>query len=393
MTTTTSSRPTSTLQSSGGAGLRELIVCSLEAWDEVWRRNQFFTDVLLRRNPALRVLFVEPAADPLFDLRNRRRPAPPRMRVISADGRLRALRPLKPFPRRLGRSVDDLLCTQVVLAAKLLGFSRPVLWLNDVTYGALIGRTGWPSLYDVTDDWLVASPTSPEVERLQRLDRLALDSADEVVVCSQALAASRGRDRTVSIIPNGVDVEHFRRSSPRPRDLADAPVAVYVGSLHDERLDVQLLVELAHSLPRLSVVLVGPESLGRDSRRLLADLPNVFLLGARPYRDVPAYLQHADVIVVPHRVSPFTESLDPIKAYECLAVDTPTVATPVAGFRTHVGSFHIVARDGFVERVAGVLSEPQPRCPAVTAISWEERTAAFESVLYEAIQDVTRAGA
>ena len=49
--------------------------------------------------------------------------------------------------------------------------------------------------------------------------------------------------------------------------------------------------------------------------------PNVHLLGARPYEDVPAYLQHADVVIVPHRVSPFTESLDPIKAYECLAID------------------------------------------------------------------------
>ena len=48
---------------------------------------------------------------------------------------------------------------------------------------------------------------------------------------------------------------------------------------------------------------------------------------------MPGYLQHADVVIVPHVVSPFTESLDPIKAYECLAVGRPTVATPVPGFR------------------------------------------------------------
>ncbi len=40
------------------------------------------------------------------------------------------------------------------------------------------------------------------------------------------------------------------------------------------------------------------------------------LLGARPSADVPAYLQHADVLVVPHIVTPFTDSLDPIKLYE-----------------------------------------------------------------------------
>ena len=212
---------------------------------------------------------------------------------------------------------------------------RPMLWINDVTYAPLIARTGWPSLYDVTDDWLLAPFEPRQLQRLRRLDALALAQADEVVVCSPALAESRGTTRPVSLVPNGVDVEHFRRPRPRPPDLPAAPTAVYVGSLHEARLDVELVADLADALPQLNVVLVGPDSLDRESHDLLARRPSMHLLGARPYADVPAYLQHADVVIVPHRVSPFTESLDPIKAYECLAITTPTVATPVAGFREH----------------------------------------------------------
>ena len=37
--------------------------------------------------------------------------------------------------------------------------------------------------------------------------------------------------------------------------------------------------------------------------------------------------------MVPHLVNAFTESLDPIKAYEYAAVGRPVVTTPVAGFR------------------------------------------------------------
>lgn len=48
--------------------LQELVFCSLEPWDEVWRRNQYFLDGLLRRNPRLRVLLIEPVADPLLSL-------------------------------------------------------------------------------------------------------------------------------------------------------------------------------------------------------------------------------------------------------------------------------------------------------------------------------------
>jgi glycosyltransferase involved in cell wall biosynthesis len=56
-------------------------------------------------------------------------------------------------------------------------------------------------------------------------------------------------------------------------------------------------------------------------------------LGARAHDDVVAYLQHADVLVVPHMVTLFTDSLDPIKLYEYAAVGRPVVSTPVAGFR------------------------------------------------------------
>jgi glycosyltransferase involved in cell wall biosynthesis len=364
--------------------LRELVVCSLEPWDEIWRRNQFFVDALLRVNPTLRVLFVEPPADVLFDLTKRRRPSLPRFRAL-VDGRLRLFRPLKPLPRRLGALTDELLFRQVRLAVRVVGFVRPALWINDVTYAPLISRTGWPSLYDVTDDWLLAPFEPRELQRLHRLDAMALAQADEVVVCSPTLAQSRGTTRPVSLVPNGVDVEHFRRPWPRPSDLPTAPTAVYVGSLHDARLDVELVANLADVLPRLNVVLVGPDSLGAESRHLLGCRPSVHLLGARPYSDVPAYLQHADVVIVPHRVSPFTESLDPIKAYECLAIRTPTVATPVAGFREHAAALQIADREDFPERVLEALSSPIQGSRA-ECVGWDVRAHGFEDVLVRAIR-------
>ena len=56
-------------------------------------------------------------------------------------------------------------------------------------------------------------------------------------------------------------------------------------------------------------------------------------MGERANSQVPAYLQHADVLVVPHLVNEFTDSLDPIKLYEYRAVGRPIVSTPVSGFR------------------------------------------------------------
>lgn len=365
------------------SSLRELVVCSLEPWDDVWRRNQFLAEELLRRLPALRILFVEPPADVLFELSRQRRPTGSRMSVLRG-GRLYAFRPLKPLPRRCGSFSDRWLHRCVVAATQRLGFTQPTLWLNDVNYAPLIRRTRWPSVYDVTDDWLLAPFAPREIARLRALDAVALADADEVVVCSPALAASRGRDRAVTLIPNGVDTEHFRRARPRPADLAPAPTAVYVGTLHESRLDIELVIELARSVSTLSVVLVGPDALSVAASNRLEAEAGITVLGPRAYADVPAYLQHADIVIVPHLVTPFTESLDPIKAYECLAVEPPTVATPVAGFRELAGSIRVASREAFVAAVEETLAAPPRRRPAAAAASWVDRARAFERVLMRA---------
>lgn len=366
--------------------LRDLVVCSLEAWDDVWRRNQFFVDALLRRHPRLRVLFVEPPVDPLFDVWSRRMPPFPRLRRLSHEGRLWTMRPLKPLPRACGPLVDSAIRLQLLAATRVLGIAQPILWINDVTYAPLIARTGWPSLYDVTDDWLLAPTSARERARLQRLDHLALVHADEVVVCSPALAASRGADRRVTLIPNGVDVGHLRSPQARPSDLPESPVAVYVGSLHEARLDVDLVCTVASVLPDVTLAFVGPDALSSSSRERLLRLANVRLLGPRPYSSVPAYLQHADAVIVPHRISPFTESLDPIKAYECLAIDTPTVATSVAGFREHSLVLEVVEPSGFAERLADVLHGRVAQRARQMPVGWEERSRAFEAALASAGQ-------
>jgi glycosyltransferase involved in cell wall biosynthesis len=361
---------------------RCIVVCSLEPWDEVYRRNQFLVRELTDADPTLRILFVEPSADPLHELVNRRRwphlrdagrlrPVPDRPQVIR-------FQPVKPAPRRFGRWVDASLARQVFRAAARAEIVHPTLWINDLGLAEMTTRCGWPVLYDVTDDWLAASTSAHERSERARREARLLRVAGSVVVCSPELARRKGRDRAVHLVPNAVDIAHFTEPRPRPTDLPDGPVALYAGTLHDDRLDVELLCECAQCLTDVQFVLVGPDALSAASREQLAR-PNVRILGARPYADVPAYLQHASVIIVPHAVNDFTESLDPIKAYECLAVRRPTIATPVAGFRDLGGAITVAGRDDFASTLRSILDRdaerPQPSAPVPT---WQERAAAFD---------------
>ena len=367
-----------------GAMPRELVVCSLEGWDDVWRRNQFLVRELLRRDPLLRVLFVEPPLDVVHSLRRRHPLGRTGLTPVADQPGLWRLRPRKVLPRIVGPFADDSLMRQLQRAVMRLGFTQPTLWVNFVNYAPLVARVPWPSVYDITDDWLLAPATPRELARTRRCEEILLREADEIVVCSPALAASRGGSRPVRLVPNAVDVEHFRSPRPRPPDLPTGPTAVYVGTLHEQRLDVALCAELALGHPGLTLVLVGPNALTASSSAQLTSLPNVHLLGPRPYHDVPAYLQHASVVVVPHVVTPFTESLDPIKAYECLAIEVPTVATPIAGFRELSDRLRVVPRERFVEAVATALAGSRPTEPARDVPDWRGRVQEFAAVLEQA---------
>jgi hypothetical protein len=84
-------------------------------------------------------------------------------------------------------------------------------------------------------------------------------------------------------------------------------------------------------------------------------------------------------------VTPFTDSLDPIKAYECLATRRPTVSTPVAGFRELADRVTVASRQDFVSQVIQTLACPGSQSRSEMHLpSWDDRAAQFEDALLRA---------
>lgn len=364
-----------------------LLVVSLEPWDRIWRRNQYIVDGLLRSDPALEVLFVEPPADPLHAAvsgghvaigRGRRDPE-------GYGGRLHLFQPTKLLPRRAGRLADGLLRAAIRRAVRELGWADGVLWINDPAQAPLLDVLDWPSVYDITDDWVAAVRGTREHARIETGDAELLRRSDEVIVCSAGLQRTKGAERPVHLIANAVEVGRYRRPAPRPADLPDRPVALYAGTLHEDRLDVDLVLRTAESVEDGVVVLLGPDALGAANRARLAAHPRVVLAGARGRDDVPGYLQHAHVLLVPHIVDDFTESLDPIKLYEYLAVGRPVVSTGVAGFRDAAG-VEVATAEGFPAAVSARLTRWRPSTAVADVPDWRDRVAEVRSVL-AALQD------
>lgn len=367
--------------------MTDLVVVSLERWDDVWRRNQHLVAQLLRADPGLRVLFVEPPADPVHDLRSRRRPQfGRRLRELPeiAAGRLHAVRPVKWMPRRLDPGADHRLARAVMRAASRLGMRHPLLWINDPGLASLAELSGWPTLYDITDDWLAADRPDAERRRTAANEATLFRLAGEVVVCSPELARRKGDLRRVELIPNAVDVADYRRPRPRPADLPAGPVALYLGTVHGDRIDARVCEATALALgTRGTLVLVGPNLLDAERLRRL-ERAGVRLLGPRRRDDVAGYLQHADVLVVPHVVDAFTDSLDPIKLYEYRAVGRPVVSTPVAGFRdANDPLITVAAGAAFADAVVRSVPSPTrfPDDADAPVPDWADRASEMAAVL------------
>jgi teichuronic acid biosynthesis glycosyltransferase TuaH len=323
-----------------------MIFVSLENWDEIWRRNQFLCAGLAQRYPHSKILFVGLARDVSNRLRRGRfsELRQPPAHAVPGYPSITFTQPLKVLPNSLqsGRRINETMMRRhIQKAAAALQLRAPLLWINDHAAVHLAGRMDERGvIYDITDDWTLA--TIPEKLKvcIQTQDEQLCHKADLVVVCSEDLQRTRGNfGSKVLLLPNGVDVRHYRDlampSLPPEANLWPAPVFGYTGTLHDDRINVDLVIALARAFPDGSVVLIGPDALSVKARARLQDERNISLIGAVPYAHIPEYMARFDVCIVPHHETAFTESLNPIKLWEYLACGKPIVSSDIAGFRKY----------------------------------------------------------
>lgn len=342
---------------------RHLGLLSLERWDHVWRRNQHLASQLIEQGIVERITFVEPAG---WGAEETGQPSPgittvrPQLRIPKRAGGLRLL--AATLRRGPLRDVD-------------------VLWINDAPLGRWAARPGQSAFYDVTDDWREATNSDRVRRRLVAAENW-LSTRTATVVCSQELASrwSQRYGLQPAIVPNGVDLRVWRDVVPVNLP-GDGPHVGYVGTLHAERLDVDLVEELARSPAVGTVHLVGPDLLDSASRARL-DAVGVRRKGPVPHIEVPGWMRAFDVLICPHLVTPFTLSLDAIKAYEYAAAGRPVVATPTSGFQASSAADGIITdRSGFVASTVAVLGATAGQGGPSSPVGWDQRARHLGEVL------------
>lgn len=248
----------------------------------------------------------------------------------------------------------------------------PALWAGR--------RLGIPVVYEARAFWedaAVDHGTTREGSVRYRITRaletLMFRRAGGVVVIGAAMRdelARRGVDPSrVTVVPNGVDTEHFS-PVPRSEELAQrfglngAPVLGFIGSFYRYeglRFLMEAVPDLRRRLPGVRVLLVGGGEEDGQLRALGRDLgDSVIFAGQVPHREVRDYYSLIDIFVCPRLSMRLTELVTPLKPLEAMAMGRPVLASDVGGLAELIENgvtgvlFAAGSRDALVEG-AGLL--------------------------------------
>ena len=248
------------------------------------------------------------------------------------------------------------------LTATLLdGLPLPIFWYYTpaaVAFSEHLERR--LAIYDNMDELSGFRGASSD---LFRLEQVLLETADLVFTGGYSLyEAKRQRHAAVHCFPSSVDVAHFRQARdgklPDPADQASLPHPRlgYIGVI-DERMDMTFVAELSEARPEWQLVFVGPVV-----KIDVADLPrrsNIHWLGMKTYRELPHYLAHWDLALMPFVLDRSTRFISPTKTPEFLAAGLPVLSTPVRDVVRAYGG-----RDGLVS----IVDTPQAAIAAAENI-------------------------
>lgn len=157
----------------------------------------------------------------------------------------------------------------------------------------------------------------------------AARKADAVVTTSIPLAERlRNYNDNTVCIANAADFEHFSSLQQVPDEYRDRTKKriVYTGNI-GLRIDYELIESIAMSFPNADVVLVGPRDSNYFGGGALEKMSNIQFLGPKRYEVLPAYIQHADVLLIPFLKNNLTHHIYPLKLNEYLASGNPILTT------------------------------------------------------------------
>ncbi|MGI4884728.1 MAG: glycosyltransferase family 1 protein [Janthinobacterium lividum] len=198
------------------------------------------------------------------------------------------------------------------------------------------------TVYDCMDELAAFKFAPPE---LRQREQELFERADLVFTGGMTIYESkREQHPDAHPFPSSIDKAHFgqaRGPMAEPADQAGIahPRIGFFGVV-DERLDIELLAQLAANHPEWQFVIIGP--VVKIDPATLPRPANIHYLGGKDYQELPAYLKGWDVATLLFADNESTKFISPTKTPEYLAAGNPVVSTPIRDVVRPYGDLDLV---------------------------------------------------
>ncbi len=272
-----------------------------------------------------------------------------------------------------------LLSRQVRERMARAGIDKPLLWITVPSALPVVGTLDEHAvIYYCADDF--GSLAGIDHKPILDMEKQLVARADLIIVVSDVLAAKFPPHKTI-VVPHGVDFDVFTTPVPRAPDLPTGrKIAGFYGSL-PHWVDPTLIARSAAELPDWLFVFVGGGQLFADG----AAPANTLFLGARPHGDLPRYVQHWDVSLLPYRDCEPLRAGNPLKLREYLAAGTPIASVDFPALTPYRSLVSLADHPAHFSRAildaANDSARNEARRDAVASSTWEARAADVAAAL------------
>lgn len=320
----------------------ENIICFAKDWNEDPTSNNHIILELAKNN---RVLWLNSISMRVPDFGSKRDVLKLLRKVweflrgpVSVGDSLYVFTPLLlPFPySHVAKAVNKIILRlTIAFLRRSLVFQRFQLWTFNPNVVEYLGELGESLVvYYCVDEWSEFSYLDGK-KMADAEERLCM-RADAVFATAHSLVDKRRPfNPETHLSSHGVDYQLFAtaldESLHESSELARVPrpIVGFYGMVH-EWIDLDLFAYLAERHPEWSLVIIGPCRVDVSS---LGRYRNIFLLGRKPYSDLPRYSKSFAVGLIPFRVNGLTRHVNPIKLREYLSAGIPVVSTDLPEVR------------------------------------------------------------
>ncbi len=375
--------------------------CGLHIGDIKYRRQRF-AEYLVMKEDTKKVFWVHACGgsirDPINLLKSIRKISKESPAINDSSIAEFAIPSFSPLTFSRGsRILAEAYLSEFKLAVKGLN-SPKILWFTVPIFPFMLKADKWNAIiYDCSDLWSESmrdgtdNPVYSMIKGrlVKKAESRIINSSNIIFATSEYLAEiiRSGTRREAIVVENGVEFERFSNYGsyqgqhifneiPRPR-------LGFIGGMKF-KIDFSLLESMAREEPEWSIVLIGPRSpRGSGGLDRLLKYRNVYWMGPAKPEEIPGYLEHLDIGMLPYKEIEYNKAVFPLKLFEYLAKGLPVVGCGLPSTKRysadriylHVdrGCFINACREAISWRGGDNARDIEARVDLARKASWENK--------------------